>query len=321
MTLLNLKNSDSLLREWQTVDKDIREGRFQRGLALVTAFSGVLAGLEVAYEHYRGSYGQKVMYVPVLISPVLTAAGVAAFLSKRAAQWPLRAASIATLATGAVGFVLHIRGIDRKPGGWRLPIVNIVMGPPLFAPPLFAIGGYIGLITSYLRRADAPGSEIQSRGTRPSRATAELHPHTGSKPSLSWEQDLREGRFQEHLAVATALSAFFSGFESLYSHYKNRFQYKVQWAPIIMAPILMGASIGAIKSRRVAHTALPAASVAAMAVGGIGFYCHVRGVKRRPGGFKMPLYNVMYGPPVFAPLLFAACGFLGALASLMRREK
>jgi len=102
------------------LDEEIREGRFQRGLALVTAFSGVLAGLEVTYEHYRGSYRQKIMYVPVLVSPVLTAAGLAAFMSARASTTVLRTASIATLATGAVGFILHIR----KPGGWRLPVVN-----------------------------------------------------------------------------------------------------------------------------------------------------------------------------------------------------
>jgi hypothetical protein len=29
----------------------------------------------------------------------------------------------------------------------------------------------------------------------------------------------------------------------------------------------------------------------------------------------------MYGPPILAPLLFAASGALGLLASLMRREK
>ena len=29
----------------------------------------------------------------------------------------------------------------------------------------------------------------------------------------------------------------------------------------------------------------------------------------------------MYGPPIFAPLLFAACGFLGILASMFRREQ
>ena len=52
-----------------------------------------------------------------------------------------------------------------------------------------------------------------------------------------------------------------------------------------------------------------------------GFYYHARGIVRRPGGVKKPLYNILYGPPIFAPLLFAACGFLGLMASLLRRER
>ena len=40
-----------------------------------------------------------------------------------------------------------------------------------------------------------------------------------------------------------------------------------------------------------------------------------------PGGLKLPFYNVMYGPPIFAPLLFAASGFMGLLASLLRRAE
>jgi len=76
-----------------------------------------------------------------------------------------------------------------------------------------------------------------------------------------------------------------------------------------------------MKSKRAAHTLLPAISAAAMIDGGIGTFYHVRGVMRRPGGLKKPLYNIVWGPPVFAPLLFAASGFLGLLASLLRREK
>jgi hypothetical protein len=61
-------------------------------------------------------------------------------------------------------------------------------------------------------------------------------------------------------------------------------------------------------------------SALAIADGSLGFYYHARGVLRRPGGRKHLLYNVTYGPPIFAPLLFAACGFVGMLASLLRRE-
>ena len=53
----------------------------------------------------------------------------------------------------------------------------------------------------------------------------------------------------------------------------------------------------------------------------IGTGYHVRGILRRPGGKKKPLYNILYGPPIFAPMLFAACGFLGMLAYAMRRER
>ena len=90
---------------------------------------------------------------------------------------------------------------------------------------------------------------------------------------------------------------------------------------MIVAPALMAAGIGAVANRRVAQTWLPAVSLLAIANGTIGFGYHVRGVLRRPGGLKKPLYNLIYGPPIFAPLLFAASGFLGVLASLLRREK
>ena len=61
-------------------------------------------------------------------------------------------------------------------------------------------------------------------------------------------------------------------------------------------------------------------SVCAIADGAVGFFYHARGVFRQPGSRNFLLYNIIYGPPLFAPLLFAACGVVGLLASLMRRE-
>lgn len=70
-----------------------------------------------------------------------------------------------------------------------------------------------------------------------------------------------------------------------------------------------------------ARTALPLVSLVAMIDGGIGTFFHVRGMGRRPGGYRLFVHNLIYGPPVFAPLLFASSGFLGLLASLLRRER
>lgn len=319
--LLDLLPED-ITREGLALAQHVREGRFQRSLALIAAASSVLSGLEVAYEHYRGSYSQRKMYTPVLISPVLFIAGVWTAFDRRAARTVLPIVSILTIADGILGFYYHVRGIARKPGGWRIPVFNVIMGPPVFAPLLFAISGYLGLIASFLRRENAPDQSLHRRGVSHSTSTwLALLPRRISSEGVTLEQDIREGLFQKQMAVAAAVSAVFSGVEALYSHYKNNFRYKSQWTPILLAPVIFVAGIGSVWSRRMARTLLPVSSLLAVIDGGLGFYYHARGVLRRPGGRKLALYNVIYGPPIFAPLLFAATGFLGLLASLLRREK
>jgi hypothetical protein len=300
----------------ETLSNRIREGRFQRSLSLLTAGTSVVSGLEVAYEHYRGSYSRRVMYTPVIMSVLLTIAGAAGFFSGRAARTVLRWISALTLMDSAVGFYFHVRGIRRKPGGWRLPMTNMIMGPPVFAPLLFGTSAYLGLIASFLQR------EEDSRDTRAGRKPflARLLPVKQSRELLSEEQDIREGRFQRQVAIVTGVSALLSGFEAFYSHYKNNFRYGAQWTPIVLAPALAAAAFASVRNRRFATTTLPALSVLASADAAVGFYYHGRGVLRRPGGSKHLLYNIMYGPPIFAPLLFGAAGMLGLLASLLRRK-
>lgn len=306
-------------RDAKKIAHVIREGRFQRSLSLLTAATSVISGLEVAYEHYRGSYSRRVMYTPVILSGVLGIAGIAAFFSRRAATTVLRTASLVTLADAGVGFYFHVRGIARKPGGWRLPMTNMIMGPPIFAPLLFGTSAYLGLIASYLQREDGRRFKRALHGSTDG-WLARLLPSRASRDLISAEQDIREGRFQRQVVVVTAISALLSGFEAYYSHYKNNFRYAAQWTPVVIAPLLAGAAFGSMKSRRLATTALPAISLVACADAGVGFYYHARGVLRRPGGRKHLLYNIMYGPPIFAPLLFGAAGMLGVLASLLRRR-
>jgi hypothetical protein len=284
----------------------VRDGRFQRSLCLIAAATSAVTGLEVAYEHYKGSYSNPVMYTPVILSGAVAGAGILGFLNRWAARTLLRWTSVITLADGVVGFFFHIRGIARKPGGWRLPVTNIVMGPPIVAPLLFGTSAYLGFMASYLRREDeTPGEPEDEEQSRPS----------------GWREELRYGRFQKHMAAVTFAWTLFCGFETLYSHYKSNFRMRVQWSPILLTPLLLAGSAGAIKSKSIARTLLPAASALAMLDGAVGSYYHVRGIGSRPGGWKKPVYNILHGPPIFAPMLFAACGFLGMMASLLRREK
>lgn len=311
-----------ITHEGVVVRQHIREGRFQRSLALVAALSSLLSGLEVTYEHYRGSYSQQVMYTPIFLSAALTLSGVAAALNRWAARVLLPVLSALTVLDGVVGFYFHVRGVARKPGGWRVPVMNVIMGPPIFAPLLFALSGYLGLIASLLRREDDPGDRLALGLPKPPRGILGFLPRRITQEGIAFEHDIREGRFQRHLAAVAALAALFSGLEALYSHYKNNFtSRKLQWSPIVLTPMMLIAGFGTVWSRRIARVALPLASLLAVLDGTIGSFYHLRGALRRPGGLRLPLYNLIYGPPIFAPLLLAASGMMGLIASLLRREE
>src|SRR5579871_211038 len=149
----------NLVRRIETDERlvvhEVREGRFQRSLSLIAGLSSAIAGLEATYEHYRGSYSNPVMYTPVVLSGALFMSGMAGALNRQSARLPLRIVSAITLADCLIGFGFHVRGIQRKPGGWRLPVFNIIMGPPIFAPLLFGTSAYLGLVASFLRREDS----------------------------------------------------------------------------------------------------------------------------------------------------------------------
>jgi len=132
--------------------RNVREGRFQRTLAATTAFSAAPLGIEIYFEHFRGSFGDKWMWTPIALSGVLTAAGLAGMRSERAARTVLPAASALYCLDGAIGVYTHIQGVRKRPGGFREPLYNIVMGPPLLAPGSLALVGALGLVAAVARR-------------------------------------------------------------------------------------------------------------------------------------------------------------------------
>jgi hypothetical protein len=138
-----------MLTRWLS---DLRSGRAQKTLAAATAFSALPLGLEIYFEHFRGSFGDKWMWTPVALSPALTAAGVAGVRSERAARTWLPLLSALYCADGLVGVVTHVRGVARKPGGFKEPLYNIVMGPPLLAPGSLALVGVMGLAAAFVER-------------------------------------------------------------------------------------------------------------------------------------------------------------------------
>src|ERR1700751_5576065 len=82
---------------------NVRRGRMQRTLAALTAVSALPLGLEIYFEHFRGSFGDKWMWTPVALSPVLTAAGAAGVRSERAARTVLPAVLALDCGVGLIG--------------------------------------------------------------------------------------------------------------------------------------------------------------------------------------------------------------------------
>ena len=132
--------------------EDFRRGRAQRLLSAATAASALPLGVEIYVNHYGGSFGNKWMWTPVVLSPALAAAGVAGVVSERAARTVLPALSAVFLLDGLAGVFFHLRGAYRKPGGFKEATYNLVMGPPALAPGSLTMVGGIGLAAAASRR-------------------------------------------------------------------------------------------------------------------------------------------------------------------------
>ncbi|HTA01279.1 MAG TPA: hypothetical protein VK802_12910 [Streptosporangiaceae bacterium] len=152
--LVSIKGS-AMDQEVHGIDRMVRNietGRFERSLSALTAAGALVTAAEIYFEHDSASFGNKMMWLPIVLGPVGAAAGVAGFFSRRLAKTALPVASAAIVANGLQGTYLHARGIAQKPGGWSNARYNMEMGPPLLAPLLVTMVGGIGLLAAILRR-------------------------------------------------------------------------------------------------------------------------------------------------------------------------
>lgn len=132
--------------------RDVRTGRFERSLAGLAAAGALITTGEVYLSHDGASFGNKMMWVPVAVVPLVVPAGIAAVFSRRAAKTVLPLASAVVVLNGIQGTYLHWRGVVQKPGGVGNLRYNLEMGPPAFAPLLASMVGGMGLLAAVLRR-------------------------------------------------------------------------------------------------------------------------------------------------------------------------
>ena len=137
-----------------TAVRDVRTGRFERTLAALTAAGAAATAGEIYLSHDGASFGNKMMWWPIVVVPTAIPAGIASVFSRRAAHTVLPVASAAIVINGLQGTYLHWRGIAQRPGG--ITRYNLEAGPPVFAPLLASLVGGMGLLATVLRREGRP---------------------------------------------------------------------------------------------------------------------------------------------------------------------
>lgn len=118
----------------QNPNRVVASGRILGGMAAL-GIAGTVA--ETALLHFRGAFHNPAMWLPLAVPPA------AAIILARDAMTglPRQVTAVllaATAALGVIGVGFHAYGVQRHMGGWRNWRQNILVGPPLPAPPAYA---------------------------------------------------------------------------------------------------------------------------------------------------------------------------------------
>ena len=109
---------------------------FARVYLLLVAVSFLVIGAQVFLFHWRAAFKSKAMYGPVVMAPIIAAAGVAAAAARNdVIGWTAVAVFTVGFVDGLIGLVLHLRGVAQRVGGFTLR--NVVAGPPFLLPLAF----------------------------------------------------------------------------------------------------------------------------------------------------------------------------------------
>lgn len=115
-----------------------------RSARWINSFSYILLGIESGYYHWTGNFFNRLMFIPLLFSPIMTLVHLAALWRSclaRTLELPL---SVLTTTVGLIGFSFHIGNLLERPG--RLSWQNLFYGPPMMAPLQMTAQGVLGAL-------------------------------------------------------------------------------------------------------------------------------------------------------------------------------
>jgi hypothetical protein len=255
--------------------------------------SGLLALSVLAdsgLEHYRGSFQNRLMYLPLGVSAVTLAASAFGMMDSRAKSHTARDGLYGLAAlTGATGLGFHAYNIMKRPGG--LSWINLFYAAPVGAPLALLLAGVLGRGAERVRDDEAstilgyPAGEV----------------------------------------LSTIASAGLAGTvaEAGLLHFRGAFHNPGMLLPVVVPPTAAGLLAATLFRsgnilRRAAKVGLKLTALLGFA--GVGF--HAYGVSRNMGGWRNWSQNILNGPPLPAPPSFTGLALAGLAAlSLIERGR
>jgi len=255
--------------------------RWRRGVDGAAALLGLAVLADSALEHYRGSFHNPAMVVPLGVSALTIASSLRGALDggdgARRDGW----SDDLALATGVVGTGFHVYNIAKRPGG--ISWLNLFYAAPLGAPAALSLAGLL----RRLARRRAP-----LRGVAPARLLGGL--------------------------VAAGLIG--TSAEAALLHFRGAFHNPAMLTPVTVPPVAALLLARAVLAGDGGDAAARASLWALTAVGAAGTAFHAYGIQRNMGGWRNWSQNLLNGPPLPAPPAFTALGVAGLAAMRMIEE-
>ena len=236
-------------------------------------------------EHYRGSFENKAMFTPLVVSALTLGTSVHGTADRRAVAHVVRdAIYLLAAATGLIGTGFHVYNVGKKSGGFSWQ--NLFYRAPLGAPMAILLSGLIGYCSERVRETP-----------------------DGATPTIF---DVPAGRA---MAAVTSGGLLGTSGEAALLHFRGAFHNPLMMLPVTLPPIgaalLARAAANPGGKHRLARWWMRL--LAAMGMAGVGF--HAYGVSRNMGGWRNWSQNVLNGPPLPAPPSFLGLA-LAAMAAL-----
>ena len=254
-------------------------------VALMTAALTLLLMADALAGHYRSGFAFRAQYAPFISGGLLITSAVATVIAPGAAwvNTALRVTGWAAVASGAVGFAFHhYYGIKKKPGGYKWLLHQLMYGAPQLAPLGLAAAGALALIADRGMTGQANFGGINVRAA---------------------------------LFVFVAIALVGAILQAGILHYRGAFNNPAMYAPFVAPLLAVLASLWmAFAPGRAASLALAVLLWLTFLTGFVGLGMHLRGLGRQMGGLYVALFNLLEGPPAFAPALFAGFAAIGLIA-------